>query len=117
MVTEKSMFPTLPEEIERYIWKIYYSTYICQEVNSVAHTKIWDNPSDTLIANCEDQGSYQHTHSDLEKYLCCDDDIHEAVLSCFSDKCENCIGLGFPCLNAQIHGNLSPKIRGIWRIE
>ena len=114
------MFQILPEIVEQHIWRCYYSFNVCQEVKNTAHSRIWDNPSDQLLANCQDVGSYQHTHSDLEKYVCCNEEhqhLEDAVHECFTTSdCGNCAVSGLPCLNAQIFGNLSPKIQGFWRI-
>ena len=57
----------LPEEIERIIWKFYYSKYVVREIYRVK--PIWCIPSDELIEMCCDKGCAQLNHTDLERVL------------------------------------------------
>ena len=113
------MFYFLPEEMERQIWRFYYSMYVATQVDSKKKESVWNNPSDRLVVLCSDIGSYQHTHSELEKCIKCEkDDIKELVLNgCFETVCANCKFFGFPCANARIYGNMTPKINHKWIMD
>ena len=108
------MFPTLHEEIERIIWKMYYSSAVISKINSASF--IWNNPSKNLLDKTNEIGCYQQKYSDMEKYIFCDEDDKEAITNCFNNGCGNCYSYGFPCLNATTYGNLNNKISCKWKI-
>ena len=67
------MFTNLPEEIERYIWKIYFSDTVMSQIKT--KKTIWFQPSNKILKICKEVGCLQHGHSDLEKLLF--DDFNE----------------------------------------
>lgn len=113
------MFHFLPEEMERQIWRFYYSMYVTIQVDSKKEESVWNNPSDRLVVMCSDTGAYQHTYSELEKCVKCKEaELKQVVLNeCFENVCPNCVYHGFPCANARIHGGLTPKINHKWIME
>ena len=89
------MFPQLPEEIERMIWKMYYSSNVLDDIRN--RDTIWMNPSLMLFVNTSDIGAVQIDHSDLERRYDCDSEPHCETLRMvlnypLSDgvKCEEC---------------------------
>lgn len=112
------MFDALPEEIERIIWKIYYSIEVINKINQKSF--IWTNPSNNLLNITNEIGCFQYRYSDMEKYINMKKDIidgvniKEAVLECFNSCCGNCRSHRFPCINATKYGNLNSKIAQKW---
>lgn len=110
------MFANLPEEIERYIWKLYFSGAVKTQINSIK--SIWINPSDQILNICRDVGCLQHGHSELEKILFEDFDEKKQLVNacCFKEVCGNCEIYGFPCLNATIYGGFDERLTEFWKI-
>ena len=111
------MFAFLPEEIERIIWKMYYSSEVILKINSKSF--IWKNPSQELLDKTNELGCYQKKYSDMEKYIFCKQehsDLRQAITNCFIKDCGNCNAYGFPCSNATIYGNLNNKNSKKWKI-
>ena len=111
------MFVSLPEEIERIIWKMYYSSEVISKINSASF--IWNNPSKNLLDKTNEIGCYQQKYSGMEKYICCKEEhfyLKEAITNCFNIGCGNCNAYGFPCENATIYGSLNNKILKKWKI-
>ena len=108
------MFTSLPEEIERIIWKIYYSKEVLSNIKNTQF--IWKTPSVNLLNKTNDIGCYQHKYSDMEKYMYSDKGIKEAVLICSYKNCGNCRFYNFPCRNLAHYSNLSNKLEGKWKI-
>ena len=112
------MFPILPQEIERIIWKRYYSEEVINKIKQKSF--IWRNPSDNLLNKTNEIGCFQYRYSDMEKFVNIEKDIidgvniKEAVLGCFNNCCGNCKFDRFPCLNATKYGNLNFKIAQKW---
>ena len=111
------MFTNLPEEIERIIWKFYYSNYIVEAISKI--NSVWHTPSNDLVDICKDKGCIQHGHTDMEKILLSyQGDFVEVVHdTCFKNICLNCVYHGFPCLNACYHGGFDTKLEGIWNMD
>ena len=111
------MFVKLPEEIERIVWRFYFTINVVEEIKTI--NSVWSNPSDNLINICQDVGCAQLTHTDMEKALfnnnC--EDIEIIYEECFNNICLNCVYHGFPCLNACIHGGLDDRLCSIWDME
>ena len=107
----------LPEEIERIIWKFYYSKYVVREIYRVK--PIWCIPSDELIEMCCDKGCAQLNHTDLERVLLSSGTPHTDIVyeECFENMCENCIYHGFPCANACFYGGFDSRLTQIWDTE
>ena len=105
----QKMFSFLPEEMERHIFRFYYSMNVMAEVKS--RESIWNKPSQKLLIICNELGNFQPQYSDLEKCISCKDlDVYAAIINCFNGKCGNCVNWGFPCFNAKFYGNLYDKI-------
>ena len=68
LITSK-MFPQLPEELERMIWRWYFSIEVCPDVK--AKDSIWVNPSGILFYNTSDPGAIQIGYTDLERRYDC----------------------------------------------
>ena len=111
------MFQQLPEEVERIIYKFYYSKNVVEEIKQTK--SVWYTPSDNLVYLCRDSGCIQHSHTDMEKVLLTHrTDYIEVVHDvCFKNLCLNCVAYGFPCMNACYHGGFDPKLLGIWNME
>lgn len=112
------MFPILPQEIERIIWKKYYSKEVVKEINSAK--LIWETPSENLLNKTNDIGCYQPKYSDMEKYMPLkegNERVRDFVLTCFNRTCNNCIIYGFPCLNAVSYSNLSNTLEVKWEVD
>jgi|TARA_Y100000389_G_scaffold174563_1_gene184623 hypothetical protein len=111
------MFTNLPEEIERHIWKFYFSKNVVREVNKV--NSVWCVPSDNLIKMCCDKGCAQLTHTDLDRILFANRTPHMNIVyeECFENMCENCIYHGFPCVNASFYGGFNSKLDQLWNTE
>ena len=62
------MFDYIPTELERFIWEIYYSENVLEELVR-SYNFIWENPSKELIIKTEDTGCFQNKHSELEYML------------------------------------------------
>lgn len=110
------MFTNLPEEIERYIWKIYFSETVMSQVKD--KKTIWFQPSNEILKICNEVGCLQHRHSDLEKLLF--DDFNEEKKKihqlCFQRICNNCKYYGFPCANATFYGGFDERLQQYWKI-
>ena len=102
----------LPDGVQYLIWKAYNSTFVMKELIS-SQKFTWENPSDVLISLCNDVGTIQQGHHDLE------DMIEDHNMWCFRDcidtKCANCVHYGFPCSNLAWHGFHNPKIADLWK--
>ena len=112
------MFAILPEEIERIIWKKYYSSEVVKKINSAK--LIWKNPSDNLLNKTNDIGCYQPKYSDMEKYIYCKEEhfeLRDIVIRCFNKGCNNCNDYGFPCYNATLYGNINNKLSVKWKTK
>ena len=111
------MFINLPKEIERIIWKFYFSENVVKEVKSI--NSIWVSPSDKLISMCKDKGCAQIAHTDLERVLFMNQTPHTDIVhqECLENKCGNCIYHGFPCMNAAFYGGFDDTLTQIWDTE
>ncbi len=114
------MFPYLPEEMKRKIWKFYWSGNILKQIRS--REPIWINPSSRLLNNTTDIGAYQHGHSDLERTLFYRQTNCENMRSvvndcCFRNICYNCLYDGFPCMNATYYGLFKPTMVNLWNMS
>ena len=61
------MFANLLEEIERYIWKIYFSDTVTSQIKN--KKTIWFQASNEILKISKEVGCLQQGHSDLEKIL------------------------------------------------
>ena len=60
------MFPQLPEEIERMIWKAYYERNIIDDIQS--QDCIWSRKNvKRLLSLCRNDRCYQENYSDIER--------------------------------------------------
>ena len=111
------MFLNLPEEIERIIWRFYYSKNVMMEVEK--SKSVWCSPSDRLINMCMDKGCAQITHTDLERVLFMNQTPHTDVVhrECLENLCGNCVYHGFPCMNASFYGGFDDRLTQIWDTE
>ena len=113
-----SMFPFLPTEIERIIWKKYYFKEVVKNIHFAK--LIWKTPSDNLLNKTNDIGCYQPKYSDMEKYISINEyqsEQREKVIRCFHKGCSNCNNYGFPCVNATFYGNLNDKLMIKWKLD
>ena len=111
------MFPDIAEELEREIWKAFWSRYILREIRS--HEPIWLDPSNNLLYGSSDLGALQHKYTDLERtyfhrtcvwpYLRAD--VYD---SCFLGFCNDCVIRGFPCNDAIYCGGMNKKLKEFW---
>ena len=110
------MFTNLPEEIERYIWKIYFSETVMSQIKT--KKAIWVQPSNEILKICKEVGCLQHGHSDLEKLLFDDFNEKKKIIHqiCFQRICNNCEYYGFPCANATIYGGFDERLQEYWKI-
>ena len=111
------MFPRLPDEMEREIWKAFWSLYILSEIRS--REPIWSSPSIQLLYNSSGTGALQHRYTDLERTLfsskCTWPELREEIYdSCFLGVCHECVTRGFPCNDAISCGGLNRKIEEFW---
>jgi len=90
---------------------------VLKEINQIK--SVWCSPSDKLLDLCKDAGTIQFGHTDLEKLISNDNKEFERIVyeTCFKNRCGNCVGLGFPCLNACIYGNFNKKLMQFWSIN
>lgn len=111
------MFTNMPEEIERIIWKFYFSNNVVREVNQVK--SIWSSPSDKLISFCRDKGCAQISHTDLDRVLSIHPSPHTDLVhkGCLENICLNCVYHGFPCMNASFYGGFDHRLTQIWNTE
>ena len=111
------MFSNLPEEIERIIWKFYFSKNVTRQVNQVK--SVWFAPSDELIKLCSDKGCAQITYTDMDKLLFANRTPHMDIVyeECFENICGNCVYHGFPCANACFYGGFNDKLQHLWNTE
>ena len=110
------MFAFLPEQIERHIWKFYYTNSV---VKSIKDTEsVWESPSDELLDLCRESGTIQHKHTDLERILFKKNKPYKDIVfeACFKKICGNCSYHGFPCTNACFHGGFNEKILKFWNL-
>tara|TARA_Y100000310_G_scaffold192166_1_gene192103 strand:- start:766 stop:1290 length:525 start_codon:yes stop_codon:yes gene_type:complete len=93
-LAKQNMFPQMPEEMERMIWRSFWSMYVLQDVKR--QEPIWVKPSGMLFVNTSDTGAIQLGHTDLERryvYLDASPHCHEMswILGLpYGAKCEDC---------------------------
>ena len=111
------MFPQLPEEIERMIWKLYFTGNVIKYVKNIR--SIWFKPSNKITKLCKDWGCIQFKHTDLEKVLFEIDtpSCNMVYEECFDKLCGNCVFHGFPCINASVYGGFKNKLIHQWNME
>jgi hypothetical protein len=111
------MFTYLPEEIERIIWKFYFTGNVVKEVKKI--NSIWVSPSDEIINMCSDKGCAQITHTDMDRVLFMNPTPHTDVVhqECFKNICANCVYHGFPCMNASFYGGFDDRLMQFWDTE
>ena len=111
------MFQNLPEEIERIIWKFYFTRNIVVNIKKVK--SVWCRPSDELVSKCQEIGTIQHGHADLERVIQSTKSEYFDVLhtTCLDNLCLNCVHHGFPCLNAWYHGGFDTKLCSVWTMD
>jgi hypothetical protein len=88
------MFPQLPEEIERIIFKIYFNREVLTCIRK--RETIWVNPSYMLFAITNDPGAVQLNYTDLERRYLYDTEPHCEILKWIlnyplENYCENCL--------------------------
>ena len=111
------MFPQLPEELERLIWKSFWSRFVLSDIKKAK--PVWINPSDFLILNSSDVGALQHGYTDLERTIFYNVFTWSYMRSlayekCFKNICNSCIHFGFPCENATYYGVINPRMVHCW---
>lgn len=111
------MFANLPEELERIIWKFYFTNNVVKRVNQLK--SIWTRPSDHLITLCNEIGTIQHKYTDLEKIIFANNNqlLDLVIDGCFKELCSNCVYHGFPCMNAWFYGGFNDKLCSAWSMD
>ena len=111
------MFTNLPEEIERIIWKFYFTQNTVEEIKKI--NSVWCKPSDKLVSICQEIGSIQHKYTDFERVvnLSKSDYVGEIHRSCLNNLCLNCLYQGFPCMNAWYYGGFDAKLCNVWTMD
>ena len=106
-------FPrNLPEELEIYINKKYFSSFVFPSLIK-NHNSVWnDDPSDRIIELCKDTGTIQQGHHELEELI--EDHNMWAWEICTSVHCLNCKFHKFPCKNLSVFGFNNEKLWGLW---
>jgi hypothetical protein len=101
----------LPEGVQYLVWKSFNSSFVLKELLST-HSFLWEIPSELLINLCNDNGTIQQGHHDLEDMI--EDHDMWAFKNCIESKCLNCQMFGFPCGNLAIHGFKNHHISELW---
>lgn len=86
----------LPEGVEYYVWSLYFKEVISEiERKCICPTFIWMNASKKLKTLIEQEnGAYQHSHSDLEDLI----EDHKLIHLQSPNHCLGCAMVGyFPC--------------------
>ena len=105
----------LPHDIQWFIWRKVFR-FVVKELSGGPQQggRIpWQNPSDRLIDLCQDTGTIQQGHHELEDMI--EDHNMWAYTLCVHGLCDNCVMYGFPCLNLASYGFNNPSLGGIWK--
>ncbi len=100
----------LPDDIQWYIWKLYYSNNVVKQISE--NKFIWDDPSNDLVNMCKDNGAIQQGHHELHDMIYDENMVY--YTHCVNGKCVNCISYGFPCLNLSVYGFENTRLAGLW---
>ena len=104
--------PALNEDVVWYIWKIYNTNHVLDELMKT-YDSVWRDPSLHLqCLVCDDMGSLQHKHNDLWEMI--EDHNMHFYNECIDEKCPNCQVYGFPCANLAAYGFENEKLGSIW---
>ena len=117
------MFPQLPEELERLIWKKYYDSNILIEIKWFP--SVWEKPTEALFKNSSDYGAIQIGYTDLERLY--DDTIpHTSYMEFILDvddtsynwSCEDCVyGMFGKCHFQDRDKNMSYNCEKWWDLS
>lgn len=115
----------MPEEICMKIYEEYYKKYIVEEIKQYRPSILWEQPSDSLLDKCIDNGCFQTGNNvycgleDLFKNEISDE--YNNIISyndynTCSGFCGNCRHYGFPCVNCACYCSKKIGIFSLWRI-
>ena len=109
------MFPQLAEELERMIWRSFWSLYVLKEVKEM--DSIWRDPSDPLLKMTKEWGAIQIYSTDLERVLLKNNTAPYRNLHyhwCLIDHCRRCLEDGFPCWYSVSYGGMPERMMNHW---
>ena len=103
----------LPEDILWYIWKIYNTHNVLDELMSRTGFT-WYKPSRRLMSlvSC-DLGALQHNHTDLDQMI--EDHNMWVYHECVQSRCMDCAEYGFPCHYLAERGFEKPHLAHMWQ--
>lgn len=128
----------IPLDISTYIWKIYFTYYVLDEIKTRNPEDLWINPSKNLCNLCNDIGCLQAgenidnlVFSLFNVNICdlCENKNHDCIQeNCATFEtftlnknkkinCRNCMDFGFPCLNCGLYFSESIGFVGMWNCE
>ena len=101
-----------PANFQWMVWRAFFSKFVLKDM-SKQFNFIWKNPSDQLMMLCNEPGTIQQGHHELEDMI--EDCDMWAYIICTKGKCINCVTYGFPCSNLAAHGFKNKRLDGLWR--
>ena len=103
----------LPEDILWYIWKIYNTNNVLDELMSRTGF-VWYKPSRRLMSlvSC-DLGALQHNYTDLDQMI--EDHNMWVYHECVQLRCMDCAEYGFPCHYLAERGFEKPHLAHTWQ--